>query len=68
MKNRIQYDDDGSLDEVVTDGGSHLEHMGDDEWFLNCTRSDGSSFNIWFTGKISLAEEHDAQTCRGGAL
>ncbi len=63
--NRVEYDDDGSLDEVVTDGGAHLEHMGDDDWFLVCTRADGSSFAAWFSGKITLTEERSAPTCRG---
>ena len=65
MVNRIEYKDDGSLDEIVTDGGAHLEHMSGRYWFLNCTRADGSSFAIWFTGKITLTEERDAPECRG---
>ena len=59
MDNRIQHDSDGSLDEVVTNGGAHLEHMGGGDWFLECVRADGSAFAIWFTGKITLTEERD---------
>jgi hypothetical protein len=57
MDNRIEFNNDGSLDEVVTDGGAHLEHMGGKHWFLNCVRADGSSFAIWFKGKITLTED-----------
>lgn len=65
MTNRITYGTDGKLDEVVTDGGAHLEYLGKRRWFLTCTRADGSSFNIWFTGKITETEEHEPPTCRG---
>jgi hypothetical protein len=58
-ESRIQWNDDGSLDEVVTDGGAHLEHMGGKHWFLSCVRADGSEFAIWFKGKITMAEERD---------
>lgn len=57
MHNRIQYDDECRLDEVVTDGGAHLENLDDDSWFLSCRRSDGSEFCIWFEGRITLTEE-----------
>lgn len=55
--NRVTYDDIGKLDEVVTDAGCHLEHLGGKSWFLNCLRSDGSSFAIRFTGTITMTEE-----------
>lgn len=29
MSNRVEYDEDGYLDEVVTDAGMHLERMSD---------------------------------------
>ena len=64
MKNRIGLDDDGSLDEVVTDGGAHLEHMGGRDWVLSCIRADGSEFAVRFTGQITMTEERDAPTCR----
>lgn len=51
--------DDGSLDEIVTNGGAHLEHMGDDSWFLSCVRSDGTSFCVWFEGRITMMEERE---------
>lgn len=55
--NRVQFNRDGSLDEVVTDGGAHLEHMGDKRWFLSCRRKDGSEFCVWFSGKITMTLE-----------
>ena len=60
IHNRVTYDDNGKLDEVVTDAGCHLEHLGGNRWFLNCIRSDGSSFAVWFTGTITMTEERPA--------
>lgn len=60
--NRIEYDDNGELDEVVTDGGMHLERMSDDGWFLSGQRLDGSQVVIYLTGKVDLVEEWPAQT------
>ena len=65
MSKRLQYDDEAQLDESVTDGGATLEHMGGRDWFLNCTRADGSSFAVWITGKITMTEERAPPTCRG---
>jgi len=60
MGDRIEYDDDGYLDEVVA-GSAHLERMdgakGGTSWFLNMTRADGTSVAIWFTGRVALIEE-----------
>jgi hypothetical protein len=62
IQNRIEYDDKGKLDEVVTNGGAHLERMGKRSWFLNCIREDGSSFAVWIDGKVTLTEERPAGT------
>jgi hypothetical protein len=56
MTDRVTYDDHGNLDEVVA-GGSHLENMDRDRWFLSMTREDGSQFCVWFTGDITMIEE-----------
>lgn len=56
MADRIEYNPDGSLDEVVA-GGAHLEHMGGKGWFLSMLRADGSEFCVWFSGKITMTEE-----------
>ena len=61
MENRIEWDDDGNLDEVVTDGGAHLERMSKKNWFLNCVRADGSEFCVWFHGKVTMTEERPAK-------
>ena len=58
--NRVQYDDDGQLDEVVTDAGMHLERMSEHGWFLVGQRSDGSEIAILFRGKVVLVEERPA--------
>ncbi len=64
MQNRIEYTDNGKLDEVVTDGGAHLESMGGNRWFLECVRKDGSSVAIWITGKVTSIEEREAPKMR----
>ena len=59
MTNRVQRNDDGSLDEVVTDGGAHLEQMNDKDWFLSMQRADGSEYCVWFRGEITHQEERE---------
>ncbi len=59
MQNRVDFKRNGKLDEVVADGGAHLEHMDGNRWFLECFRDDGSSFAVWFTGKITSFEERE---------
>ena len=56
MADRVQLDDDGSLDEVVA-GGAHLERLSKKSWFLSMARVDGSEFCVWFRGKIEMTEE-----------
>lgn len=60
MTERIDYGDDGKLDEVVTAGGAHLERLGNRRWFLECVRADGSSFAIWLHGEVTMTEEREA--------
>lgn len=59
MTDRIEYDDDGLLDEVVA-GDAHLERMSGKSWFLAMQRVDGTSFCVWFKGKVVSVEERDA--------
>ncbi|MEM9421956.1 MAG: hypothetical protein AAF986_05580 [Pseudomonadota bacterium] len=59
MKNRVDFKANGKLDEVVTNGGAHLEHLDRNRWFLNCVRSDGSSFAVWISGKVTSFEERE---------
>ena len=66
MTDRIQLNDDGSLDEVVA-GGAHLEHLGGKAWFLAMRRADGSEFCVWFTGKITMTEDREPVQ-EGGAM
>lgn len=54
---RMERNEDGSLDEIVTQGGTHLEWLDEDRWFLSCERLDGSAHYIWFQGKIIETEE-----------
>lgn len=63
--NRVEYDEDGLLDEVVTDGGMHLERMSDGGWFLSGQRLDGSQVVIYLTGKVDLVEEWPANPMEG---
>jgi hypothetical protein len=61
IENRIQRTEKGKLDEVVTDGGAHLEWLGGNRYFLECVRKDGSGYAIWFTGKITSEEERNGK-------
>jgi hypothetical protein len=56
VKRRIEFDKCGEIDEVVSDGGGHLERMRKKGWFLNLVNADGSSTAIWFEGNVTLWE------------
>ena len=56
MMDRVEYDDDGELDEIVA-GKAHLERMSKKGWFLSMTRDDGTSICVWFHGKVTSVED-----------
>lgn len=58
---RVQYDDDGLLDEAVTDAGMHLEVLSEDGIFVCGHRSDGSCIALHITGRVALVEEWPAE-------
>lgn len=64
MTERVAYDDKGLLDEVVVEGGAHLERMDGGakrgRWFLVMRRVDGSEFCVWFTGEVTMTEQRPA--------
>lgn len=62
--NRVSYRGKGRIDEIVTDAGGHLEHLGAGRWFLSLQRTDGTSCAVWIEGKITGIEEREAPTCR----
>lgn len=55
--NRVEYDDLGRLDEVLTDAGMHLERLSDKGWYLSGLRSDGTEIVITITGRVTSVEE-----------
>ena len=57
---RVQRNDDGSLDEIVGAGLTHIEHLGGNRWFLAIGFADGTEHCLWFNGKITLEEEREA--------
>lgn len=57
MGERVHWNEDGSLDEIAVDGGAHLEHMGDGNWWVAFYRSDGTSICIWFKSKSLSAPD-----------
>lgn len=61
MSERTLYDDKGELDEVVVQGGAHLERMRSRSWFLSMRRADGSEFCVWFEGKVTMTETRPAE-------
>jgi hypothetical protein len=60
MTPRIELDRKGRIDEVVSDGGGHLERLGKNDWFLNLVNADGSSVAVWISGKVTMFEKRDA--------
>jgi hypothetical protein len=48
---RVQFNDDGTLDEVCSTRGAHLEHMDGNRWFLSFQHGDGTSSAFWFSSK-----------------
>lgn len=61
MTDRIEYDDDGGLDEIVSPA-AHLERMDADRWFLVISQSDGKEVCIWFRGHVTHHEIRPAET------
>ena len=49
--NRVTFNDDGTLDEVCSTRGAHLEHMHGNEWFLIFYHEDGTESAFWFNSK-----------------
>jgi len=49
--NRVQFNENGTLDEVCSTRGAHLEHMHGSHWFLSFQHPDGTSSAFWFTSK-----------------
>jgi len=52
--NRVDFAEDGTLDEVYASKGAHLEHMGSGNWFLIFYHEDGSGSAFWFKCKELL--------------
>lgn len=57
MIDRTEFNEDGTLDEIVGSGVAHLEHMGGSRWFLEIGHADGTSTALWFTSR-SLRRPH----------
>lgn len=67
MVERITFDDGHQgecafLDEVVTEGGAHLEALDSDKkgskrWFLSLVRSDGTTVRLWIKGRVTMIED-----------
>ncbi|MCA0032785.1 hypothetical protein [Mesorhizobium sp. B263B2A] len=51
MSDRVDFNDDGTLDEVVSTKGAHLEHLGGNRWFLIFYHEDGTDTAIWFSSR-----------------
>lgn len=51
MGDRVDFDDHGELDEIVSASGAHLERMDKNRWFLEFMHEDGTSTAIWFSSK-----------------
>ena len=51
MSDRVDFKDDGTLDEVFASGGAHLERTSKNRWFLIFYHEDGTSSAFWFKSK-----------------
>lgn len=51
MDNRVVFNLDGTLDEVCSSRGAHLEHMNGNRWFLIFYHEDGTETAFWFNSK-----------------
>lgn len=60
MTPRLELDHKGHIDEVVSDGGGHLERLSTNVWFMNLVNADGSSVAVWLHGKITMFENREA--------
>lgn len=45
---RVTWEEDGSLDEIVGTKGVHLEYLGGKRWYLSVGHEDGSQSVFWF--------------------
>lgn len=50
MQDRVDFEN-GTLDEIVSTKGAHLESMGGNDWFLAFYHEDGTSTALWFSSK-----------------
>ena len=71
MSDRIGYDDDGDLDEIVLDATSvHIERLNDDCVWLAVERSDGDRFTFEFRWRVDsvrwIMTEGSVGSLRGG--
>lgn len=57
MTDRVDFDDNGTLDEIVSTAGAHLENMGGGNWFLIFYHADGTETAVWFSSR-SLKKPH----------
>ena len=64
-KDRIGFNDDGSLDEIVLTGLAHLEQMDGGSWYLGLYRPDGSGFQVWLSAENGgMRVSHEEMTAR----
>lgn len=61
MQERTTFYPDGTLDEVVAEGGVHIERLDKKSWFISCQRKDGSEFCLWMEGAVRMTEEREAR-------
>lgn len=48
---RVTFTDKGTLDEIVSSCGAHLERIGPNRWFLLMCHGDGTDTALWFTSR-----------------
>ena len=51
MSDRVDFTEKGTLDEIVSSRGAHLECMGGSRWFLSFQHADGTETAVWFSSR-----------------
>ena len=61
---RVDFTEEGKLDEIVATKGAHLEYMGGANWFLEFHHEDGTSTALWFTSRSLQKPFMEKRTAR----
>jgi hypothetical protein len=61
---RVTFTGKGTLDEIVSSCGAHLERMGRNTWFLIFHHEDSTETALWFTSTDLVRPSWEKRTGR----